>query len=108
MKLLTPPLVGRNWMALGGKNFDAASLCREVPSEEWTTDGTVTEDIMSEAREGKDAVVDGSSSRSCCSDDLVDLVDKNPRENELTITDRYSDISKSSVYTRHDITHIHI
>lgn len=104
MKLLTPPLVGRNWMELLGKNFDAASLCREVPSEEWTTEGTVTEDIMSEAREGKDAVVDGSSSRSC-SDDLVDLVDKNPRENELTITDRYSDIS---VYTRHDITHIHI
>jgi len=84
MKLLTPPLVGRNWMALVGKNFDAASFCREVPSEEWTTDGTVTEDIMSEAR-GKDAVVDGSSSRSCCSDDLVDLVDKNPRENELTL-----------------------
>lgn len=96
MKLLTPPLVGRNWMELVGKNFDAASLCRAVPSEEWTTEGA-TEDIMSEAREGKDAV-DGRS-RSCCSDDRVDLVDKNPRENELTITDRCSDISRSSVYT---------
>lgn len=84
-------------MELAGKNFDAASFCREVPSEEWMTEGTVTEDIMSEAREGKDAA-DGSS-RSCCSDDRVDLVDKNPRENELTITDRCSDISRSSVYT---------
>lgn len=86
MKLLTPPLVGRNWMDLAGKNFDAASLCRAVPSEK-ATEGAVAVDIESdEPREGgKDdaaaAAADGSSS----DDRIDDFLGKKLRENELTL-----------------------
>lgn len=75
-------------MDLAGKNFDAASLCRAVPSEK-ATEGAVTVDIKSdEPREGgKDdaaaAAADGSSS-----DDRVDdFLGEKLRENELTIAD---------------------
>ena len=82
-------------MDLAGKNFDAASLCRAVPSEK-ATEGAVTVDIKSdEPREGgKDgaaAAADGSSS-----DDRVDdFLGKKLRENELTIADRCINISRS-------------